>query len=57
MWEFYLAGSEAAFREQELVVFQIQLSRDIETVPLTRDYLGNTEDALRTGRNDTRRAH
>ena len=27
MWEFYLAGSEAAFRWQDLMVFQIQLTR------------------------------
>jgi len=25
MWEFYLAGSEAAFRYQSLVVFQVLL--------------------------------
>jgi Mycolic acid cyclopropane synthetase len=25
MWEFYLAGSEAAFSHQGLVVFQVQL--------------------------------
>ena len=27
MWEFYLAGSEAAFRWQDLMVFQIQLTQ------------------------------
>lgn len=35
MWEFYLAGCEAAFRHFN---FQIQLSKRIDTVPLTRDY-------------------
>ena len=31
MWEFYLAGSEAAFRYQDLVVFQIQLAKAVST--------------------------
>jgi len=39
MWEFYLAGCEAAFRHAGLTVFQIQLSRRIDAVPLTRDYI------------------
>lgn len=39
MWEFYLAGCEAGFRHSGLVVFQIQLSKKIDAVPLTRDYL------------------
>lgn len=47
MWEFYLAGSEAAFRFDNLMVFQIQLSRSLETLPLTRDYLLQDEARLR----------
>ena len=47
MWEFYLAGSEAAFRYQNLVVFQLQLERRIDTLPLTRDYIGEAEHRLR----------
>ena len=39
MWEFYLAGCEAAFRHSGLVNFQIQLSKRIDIVPLTRDYI------------------
>lgn len=39
MWEFYLACCEAAFRERDLVVYQIQLARQRDAVPLTRDYL------------------
>jgi cyclopropane-fatty-acyl-phospholipid synthase len=39
MWEFYLAGCEAGFRHSGLVVFQIQVSKRIDTVPLTRDYI------------------
>ena len=38
MWEFYLAGCEAAFRHSGLVNFQIQLSKQVDAVPLTRDY-------------------
>jgi cyclopropane-fatty-acyl-phospholipid synthase len=47
MWEFYLAGSEAAFRCGGLAVFQIQLAKKLDTVPLTRDYIGRAEAYLR----------
>ena len=43
MWDFYLAGSEIAFRWQDLVVFQIQLAHKPDAVPLTRDYIGGRE--------------
>ena len=46
MWEFYLAGSEAGFRWQDLMVFQIQLARRNDTLPVTRDYIGVAEDRL-----------
>ncbi len=46
MWEFYLAGSEAAFRWQDLMVFQIQLAHRNDTLPITRDYIGKCEKAL-----------
>ena len=46
MWEFYLAGSEAAFRYQNLVVFQIQLARRVDTLPLVRDYIRSNEEAM-----------
>ena len=49
MWEFYLAGSEASFRWQEMVNFQIQLSKQRETLPLTRDYMFEAERQLTTG--------
>jgi len=39
MFEWYLAGSEYAFRNMGHVVFQIQLARRQDAVPLTRDYL------------------
>ncbi|EGY01719.1 cyclopropane-fatty-acyl-phospholipid synthase [Nitrospirillum viridazoti Y2] len=51
MWEFYLAGSECAFRYQGHMVFQIQLSNALAAVPLTRDYIHKAEEAM------TPRAH
>ena len=39
MWEFYLSMSEVAFRRAGLMVFQVQLAKRIDAVPLTRDYL------------------
>jgi cyclopropane-fatty-acyl-phospholipid synthase len=47
MWEYYLAVSEAAFRYQGLVVFQIQLVKQIDALPLTRDYIAYAEQQLR----------
>ncbi len=39
MWDFYLASAEASFRNMGHVVFQFQLAKKVDTVPLTRDYL------------------
>jgi cyclopropane-fatty-acyl-phospholipid synthase len=47
MWEFYLACSEMAFRKQNLMNFQIQLTKRQGVVPITRDYLSREEDKLR----------
>lgn len=46
MWEFYLAGSEAAFRHQGLIIFQIQLVKRIDALPITRDYMFEAERRL-----------
>ncbi|MCB1989889.1 MAG: SAM-dependent methyltransferase, partial [Geminicoccaceae bacterium] len=46
MWEFYLAGSEAFFRCMDGMVFQIQLARQRDAVPLTRDYIAAEEARL-----------
>jgi cyclopropane-fatty-acyl-phospholipid synthase len=43
MFEFYLAGSELAFRHQDHVNFQVQIARDQTAVALTRDYISDTE--------------
>jgi cyclopropane-fatty-acyl-phospholipid synthase len=48
MWEFYLAVSEMNFRYGGLMVFQAQLTRQIATVPLTRDYLFERERSIHT---------
>ena len=47
MWEFYLAISEMAFRKQNLMNFQIQLTKRQGVVPMTRDYIGREETKLR----------
>jgi len=47
MWEFYLAASEMAFREQAMMVMQIQLTRRQGVVPITRDYITREEARLR----------
>jgi cyclopropane-fatty-acyl-phospholipid synthase len=39
MWRFYLVASEQTFRYGRQVVFQFQISRRQDAVPLTRDYL------------------
>jgi cyclopropane-fatty-acyl-phospholipid synthase len=47
MWEFYLACSEMAFRKQNLMNFQVQLTKRQGVVPITRDYLAQEEAKLR----------
>jgi cyclopropane-fatty-acyl-phospholipid synthase len=47
MWEFYLAASEMAFREQNLMVMQLQLTKRQGVVPITRDYIAREEMRLR----------
>jgi cyclopropane-fatty-acyl-phospholipid synthase len=47
MWEFYLASSEMAFRESDMVVFQIQMAKRKGVVPQTRDYITREEARLR----------
>jgi cyclopropane-fatty-acyl-phospholipid synthase len=44
MWEYYLAGFEASFRHYGLSVFQIQLAKNINAVPLTRGYMYRHQD-------------
>ena len=45
MWEYYLAGCEVAFRYMGQMVFQMQLAKRQDAVPLTRDYITDFERA------------
>ena len=50
MWEFYLAGSETSFRVDGNMVFQLQLAKRQDVVPLTRDYIAEREGEASTPR-------
>ena len=39
MWRYYLIASEISFRYYQYVVFQFQISKQLESLPLTRKYL------------------
>jgi cyclopropane-fatty-acyl-phospholipid synthase len=45
MWEFYLTFCEIGFRMRTNVVFQIQLAKRLDSVPLTRGYMYNVSAA------------
>jgi cyclopropane-fatty-acyl-phospholipid synthase len=47
MWEFYLSGSELAFRFGGMNNFQIQMVRNQHVLPLTRDYIAAEESRLK----------
>jgi len=47
MWEFYLGAAEMAFREQNMMNFQIQLTKRQGVTPMTRDYIAREEQRLR----------
>ena len=47
MWQFYLAGAEAAFRYGGLVNWQLQYLKRRDAVPMTRDYMYEEEERLR----------
>ena len=44
MWEFYLQSCEVGFRMAGLCVFQMQLAKHIDALPITRDYIYNRID-------------
>ena len=46
MWEFYLAASEIGFRYAGHMVFQLQLTRRIDALPITRTYMAEAERRL-----------
>ena len=45
MFEFYLAGSELSFRRLRLINWQLQLTRRVDALPLSRDYMFEQERA------------
>ncbi len=46
MWIFYLSGATAAFESGGMCNYQIQYIRDRHNVPITRDYMAQTEAEL-----------
>lgn len=46
MWEFYLISSELVFSHGNHMNFQLQLTKGVHTLPLTRDYLLEAERHL-----------
>lgn len=47
MWEFYLAASEASFRHDGMVVYQIQIAKHLNALPITRDYMIEAERSMK----------
>ncbi len=43
MWEAYLAMSETSFRAGSHMVFQLQLARRVDALPIIRDYMVDGE--------------
>ena len=41
MWEFYLLASKYSFVNMGNIVFQIQMAKNINNLPLTRNYMYN----------------
>ena len=39
LWDLYLAMSEASFRAGIYVNYQVQLTKQIDSLPFTRDYM------------------
>jgi cyclopropane-fatty-acyl-phospholipid synthase len=47
MWEFYLISAEMMFRTGSQLVFHMQLSRQRDAAPITRDYITQEQARLR----------
>jgi cyclopropane-fatty-acyl-phospholipid synthase len=43
MWEFYLISAEMMFRTGSQLVFQMQLARKRDAVPIARDYISDLQ--------------
>jgi cyclopropane-fatty-acyl-phospholipid synthase len=48
MWEFYLIGSELSFSHGDHLNFQIQMTKKVGSLPLTRDYMTLAERGMLT---------
>lgn len=48
MWTFYLSGATAAFEHGGMGNYQIQFVRNRRALPITRDYLSDSETSLRS---------
>jgi len=48
LWTFYLAGAATAFESGGMCNYQVQYVLDRDALPLTRDYMAETEQALLT---------
>jgi cyclopropane-fatty-acyl-phospholipid synthase len=48
MWEFYLAGGVVGFEAGTMCNYQLQYIRDRRALPITRDYMLESEGGLRT---------
>ena len=46
MWEFYLAGCEVTFRYLNQAVYQFQITKRVDAVPIVRSYMDEVERAL-----------
>lgn len=49
MWTFYLAGATAAFEHGGMCNYQVQFARSRHALPITRDYIAETEARYRSG--------
>jgi cyclopropane-fatty-acyl-phospholipid synthase len=47
MWEFYLISAEMMFRTGSQLVFHMQLARQRDAAPITRDYITDTQRRYR----------
>lgn len=45
MWDFYLCYCELGFRYGDLMVYQVQVSKKLDTLPMTRDYMMSQESS------------
>ncbi|MBI1197223.1 MAG: methyltransferase domain-containing protein [Phenylobacterium sp.] len=46
MWEFYLGIAEQSFRARRQFNWQVQLTKSVYALPITRDYIAEAEQAM-----------